>query len=58
MNKAKNLVRWSILMAVATMLLVTVCIASGLQFLVFGLTITASIISIIWIGVLLHAITE
>lgn len=58
MKKAKTLILWSILMTVATILLVLVSVMSGFHYMVFGLTIATSVISIIWVGVLLNAITE
>jgi hypothetical protein len=56
-RKAKILIKWTWLMGVVALLLFIVCLMPGLHFLVFGLTLIGSLISIIWVGVLLHAIS-
>ncbi|OJJ16648.1 hypothetical protein BKI52_32575 [marine bacterium AO1-C] len=57
-NQARFLIRWSYLMVIATIILIVCCIFPGLQHLVFGVMLTDSIISIIWIAFLIHALSE
>lgn len=54
-NGAKYLVKWTWLMVVATLLIVMVCVVPGFHYLVFEMTMIGSIISIVWVGLLVHA---
>ncbi|MEO9804245.1 MAG: hypothetical protein ABJF04_13395 [Reichenbachiella sp.] len=54
-NGAQHLVKWTWLMVVAALLLVIVCVVPGFQYLVFEVTMIGSVISIVWVGFLLHA---
>lgn len=57
-NQARFLITWSYLMVIATLILIICCLFPGLQHLVFETMLTGAIISIIWVGFLIHSLSQ